>query len=273
MPTATAARNAAEHRERYSRHGMTLIEVILAMGIFAIVILWTLSTLMSAITTNRILTANVTANATILQQQEELQEIASSDIKSPAAAIIRHYASLAEIITIPPPDEDDEDEENNAPPDYGDNGILVGPNGQSVPKLHWDEDDRGLVYTFAIPGPADSIADDAPFNRGFGEMLIYLNEEKVPVNWSDLGDKDGVSAGAGTGYDINGDQTIKNALSADAKSDLENGDFDAFDDSVEPHRLPVDITVRYFTDASHSRLYFDTTRRSVFIGMATAWQD
>ncbi len=249
-------RNIGHENERRAQQGMTLLEVTFAISIFIVAILCAMSALMSTITTNRLMTANATANAAILRQKEEIQEIAASDIDAPAAAIVKHYAELADIDSA-----------------SGANGIAVGSNGSSVARVRWDADNRGLVYTFEIPGPADSIADDAPFNRGFGEMLIYLNETGVPVDWNDLGESNAGSVGGGTGYDINGDDTIENHLTEGAKNDLANGNFESFNAAVGPVRLPIDISVRYFTDAAHSKLFYDTTRRSVFVGLSTAWQD
>ncbi len=235
---------------------MTLLEVMIAISIFIAAILCATSTLMSTITANRLMTANATANAAILSQKEAIQEIAASDLDAPAAAIVRRYAELAEIGST-----------------ADDNGIAVGPNGAAVARLRWDAANRGLVFTFEIPGPAESVRDGAPFNRGFGEMLIYLDETGVPVNWNDLGSSGGGSIGAGNGYDINGDGVIANRLTPAAQTALANGDFASFNAAVEPLRLPIDITIQYFTDATHSELFYDTTRRSVFVGLNTAWME
>jgi hypothetical protein len=177
--------------------------------------------------------------------------------EAPAAEIVEYYATRA---TIGGSGSDDL--------------IPVGPNGANVQRLRWDGDNRGLVYTFEIPGPAEAISGDASFQRGYGELLLYLNEEAVPVDWSDLGDHAGdVPDGSESGYDINNDKTIANKLTASAKSALERGDFKGFKADVEPLRLPVDITVRYFNDPAHSEPLYDSTRRSVYIGLTTEFTE
>jgi prepilin-type N-terminal cleavage/methylation domain-containing protein len=208
-----------------SRQGMTLIEVLIAMGIFTTVILWTLSTLMSSITTNRILTANAAANAVILEWREEIQEANAATPDD----LVEYYALL-----------------NGG---WNDSEIAVGKNGTAVKQVRWDEQNRGLVYTFAIPGPSETVSGGGTFNRGYGEILIYLNEASAP-------------GAAGTGYDINGDKTIANVFDAGSSGT----DVDAVLAAVKPLRLPIDITVKYFTDASHETPYFETTRRTIFTG-------
>ena len=243
--------------------GFTLIEVIFAMGIFVTGLLWTLSTLMNAIETNRILTASITANAAILHKREEIQEIAqaSADVDGPAASVIKYYASLAVIGSSD-----------------GENGLPVGPNGSRIPVLRWSDaadGDRGLIHTFAIPGPAESVSTDTPFNRGYGEVIFYLNETAVPVDsdtnsfWTDLGDGASGYSGTAAGYDINGNGSIENNLTSGAKAALAGGNYETLINAVEPFRLPIDITVRYFATAEHRRNYVDTTRRTVITGLRT----
>ncbi len=83
-------RNSGRGNERRARQGMTLLEVMFAISIFIAAILCAVSALMNTIRANRLMTANATANAAILRQKEEIQEIAASGGDAPAAASVRH---------------------------------------------------------------------------------------------------------------------------------------------------------------------------------------
>lgn len=235
----------------------------MSLGVLVTTILWTFAAIMSSVAANNALAISITADAAILQKREEIQEIvkAASRGDGPALAIIRHFSTLATIGDA-----------------TGDNAISVGPAGELVAKVRWDEGGdgaRGLVYTFAVPAPAESLNANTPYTQGYGEVIIYLNESAVPVDretnalWSDLGKYAADTSKDGIGYDIDGNGKIENNLSNTAKNALERKDVREFKQTVEPYRVPIDITVRYFRKTMNSQTHFETTRRMIVTGLGT----
>lgn len=253
-----------------SNKGMTLIEVVISISIFTIAILATMSAVFSAMATNRILTANVAADSAILAQKEEVF-VAASGSKTFSSSGERPKAALAWFLTDPQTGKVNLDMIGKTD---GGHGIPVGPNREALPKLRLLEN-VGLVYTFDIPGLSGVDVKGEPYDKGYGEMTIYLNENAVPegegiaIHWDDLGDNAGKTAQAveASGkYAIYGDDQTRNRMSGLSVAKLR--DLFNHPDEYAIVSLPIDITIRYFTEPSQERLYYDTTRRVVVTGLS-----
>ncbi len=255
--------------------GMTLIEVIMAMAIFTMAVVWTVSSLMSAIAANRITTARITANGAILDKREEVQMVArglygnASTANLPDAVIKFYGDTLAN---------------NNS-------GSVVGPNGklwkaveaarQNLPRKPGDAGTGavvGILHWFAVPGPSESVTDsDDPntvYQRGYGQMVVYLDEESVPTGgpedkfWADLGNN--AKEGEGEtepGFDMNGDGEISRG-GVRVNGAVLNPDAIIRDPvAAKVKNLPIDITIRYYRDPALTREYYETTRRVMITGI------
>lgn len=259
-----------------TQNGMTLVEVVLAMAIFSITVLWTLSTLMGVVAANRITTSGISANATIRAMAEEVQSVAVDWLElnqgkfgvygDRAAAVLHYYAT-----------------------EYGSldaNGFKT-EREDRVTNVTFDSGNARLVVRFSIPEPGASPYSTEStkskeavlpkpakaWDRGYGEMVLYLHEEDVPTNhdstilWEDLGSqggdrtRSGANVASRSGFDINGDGVIKD-FAVDA-GDLKTA---AGISKLGVVSLPIDINVYYFRDRIGGRLMYDATRRLVITG-------
>ncbi len=254
---------------------MTLIEVIMAMSIFTMAVVWTVSSLMNAIAANRITTANITANGAILGKREEVQMVARGMYGNAASAslpdaVIKYYGDILAKDT---------------------KGSVVGPDGnlwrkvepalRNLPRKPGDPgsgDVVGILHWFAVPGPSDSVdqADNpaSVYQRGYGQMVIYLDEEAVPPGgadpefWKDLGNAGPPPAGGvEPGFDLNSDGEISKG-GVRVNGTVRKPE-DIIRDPVEAKikNLPIDIIIRYYRDPDLKREYFETTRRLMIAGI------
>ncbi|MCC8166789.1 MAG: hypothetical protein LIQ31_11710, partial [Planctomycetes bacterium] len=179
---------------RRGRAGMTLLELILAFSIATMAIIWTISSLFNAIAANRIMTANIAANAAILKQREEVMIIAHDGGKAArtdlVANVLEYYDELlAEGETL-----------------------KIGPDDKEVDRVTFD--DRGFVVTFPIPKPGEAVDEDNLYTMGVGEMVIYLDEPAVPGTegisdfYVDLPAASQPDVARKDGYDLNGDGKV-----------------------------------------------------------------
>ncbi len=244
---------------------MTLLEMVFAFAIATMAIIWTISGLFSAIAANRIMTANIAANAAILQQREEVMIIAHDGGKATKADLVANVLEYYDEMLA-----------------LGDK-LDIGPYGTQVPRIKIDEDNRGLVYTFPIPRPGEAVDENNLYNMGYGEMVIYLREGAVPGNdtiatlYEDLPYNTKTGVTHTDGYDLNGDGTVADftftqggRLRKILRTPPQAGTVDNGTGGMWIQSLPIDINIIYFTGEDHNRLYFTNTRRIMITGVSGA---
>lgn len=167
---------------------MTLIEVVLSMGLFAVIALASLYTTLSVKTTNEIMATAIVANNSLREQTEEVQFRAvehayDSRCGSLSKGLVYYYGtqlgekakavdSVAKIM------------------DYAD---------ADLPVSFYNKDDKTLLVRFpvhSLPDPRDTGSR----REGVGLMTIYLDPSSMPehmrkadeiVYWKHLGDSEG----------------------------------------------------------------------------------
>lgn len=244
--------------------GFTLLEVMLAMGIFSIVMVAFLQILMGVHRTNAAMMASMTANSVIRSQADEAVGVAVENVdkvmKTVDNKVVGSYArSLVHF--------------------YGtqiDGTLPIGPNGESIDRLELENGNRELVYRFAVPEPGSYsryVADTQtwsggaepgdliPYTRGFGEMRIYLDETAIPVQ-GDMPTGEGIGNGTIVWDTRNntgdaGDGETTNAFTGLAS--LANP-------PTNYSRAFADITVFYFDDPGHTQALSVNTRRILITG-------
>lgn len=245
------------------RFGMTLIEVMLAISIFAASLVWAMQAIFGAVATNRVLMAGITANSSLRAQIEELYGVAMDNVErfgDFAQGVIFYYGTQVA------------DPNSSATADT----LPIGPNGTRISRISLDSSGI-LTYRFVIPEPGemkralvdtnhDGLALEQgeliPYRRGIGEMVLYLDESLMPADptnpgsssvsplWQTLGDNN--SSGDNMRVTpVNGPFT---------KGDLRNPD------SLGFPRVFADIRVTYFSDDRHTKEIFTDTRRVLING-------
>ncbi len=246
---------------RRGRAGMTLLEMVFALSIATMAIVWTISSLFNAIAANRIMTANIAANAAILQQREEVMIVAHDGGQAARTDLVANVLEYYDELLA----------ESNT--------VNLGPDGAAVRQVEIDPE-RGLVYRFPIPKPGEAVDPDNPYAMGYGEMVMYLRETAVPGSegleefYEDLPYSPKTPVAANPGYDLNGDGRVRDFTFAQGgrlRKILRTPpgiDFvDSGTGSMWIQSLPVDINVYYYADAGHRRDYFETTRRILITGV------
>lgn len=249
---------------RRASGGFTLIEVVFAVGIFAVVMAAFLQVLMGAHRANTAVAASMTANSAIRAQADEAMAVAAElaatgfDGNS-ARAFVSHYGSLPESDTLP-----------------------IGPNGTSVRRIEIDGD--FMIYRFAVPQPGafgrvisseqlgvpGGDGDIIPGN-GVGEMRIYLNESKMPPLDIDGDESSGLPLTNDQGeyvvWETEGDRPGDGADGLlSLTSDLFDGAADVRNPPEELCRVFADITVSYYDDPAHTMVLAINQRRIVVVG-------
>ncbi len=253
--------------------GFTLIEMMIAMAVVTVVITGFLYVLMSAHAANTSLAASMTANAVLRAQEEEAVAAAAAGASTlgAARALVVYYGTIAPLGST----EDDE-------------SLPIGPNGDRVPMVRLENSNNELVYRFAVPEPGDFHRktknaaggyDRVFYDRGIGEMRIYLNESAIPpkrvvqgsfapsgavttnaagntISWTQLGENPGATD----------DGELR-----DAAEDVFTGTVDADALKNPPEELTrvfADITVTYYADPAHTRRLSLNERRVLVTGSA-----
>ena len=234
---------------RRGNRGMTLLEVVLALGILMVVLTTVLLLFMDVVRMNRTVAMQVTAGQSISGQLEELRSVAIDNATGHdgimARALVAYYADT-----------------------FSGENIAIGPNGTSIPRVELDAAGGRLIYRFWVANPGESrrfvAAGDRTFNPskvGIGEMSVYIKETAMPPSsgsgaiWEDM------AAGGTTvssGFDINGDGTIADWA---PPANLNTVKGDGFLKNIQ--QVPVDITITYFSDAKHQAQIYSVTRRMV----------
>lgn len=244
--------------------GFTIIEMMIAIAVVVTVLLGFLYVLMSAHNANTVLSASMTANAVLRAQEERALAAAALNADlfdgSYARAFVATYG------TLPPLGSASTTLQEQLP---------IGANGTNMALVAFQNGNRELVYRFAVPEPGDFYRKDQATNdpiyydRGFGEMRIYLDESTIPdLNrvegsfgqpaanqpaWTQLGDNPGDAANDGT---------LNNLFVGGAnEAALRNP-------PAGLTRVFADLTVRYFSDPTHTRPITVNERRILVTGSA-----
>lgn len=246
-----------------SRRGMTLIEVMVAITIFATSLLWAIQAIFGAVATNRALMASMTGNSVIRGQIEELYGVAMDNVEKFgdfAQAAIFYYGS--EIAT----------------PNSGASGdvLAIGPSGSNVSRITLTSNGI-LTYRFVVPAPGESMralstamhdvgttlnaGQMVPYRRGIGEMVFYLNESLMPGDATDPSSSGSSPLWTPLGLNTSADNNRITPVSGPfTTGDLRNPDDKGFT------RVFVDVTVTYFSDDTQQREIFTNTRRVLLNG-------
>lgn len=261
--------NSAVNKARVKYSGFTLIEVMLAMGIVAIVMAAFLQILMSVHRSNTAIAASITANSAIRSLADEALAVATENAHrfdgNFARAFVNHYGASLPALDLP-----------------------IGPNGSNVPRIRREfiNNRLALTYTFAVPEPgsfsryvstqpwSNGAADGQliPYQYGIGQMVIYLNESGMPAGNLDGSLSSEAPAVNGGGQPVMwitegarngepGDGILQNAPGV-----VISGTADLVNPPQGLNRIFADITVTYFEDAAHTRTLAVNERRILIIG-------
>lgn len=242
--------------------GFTLLEVMLAMGIFSIVMVAFLQILMGVHRTNAALTASMTANSVIRSQADEALGAAvenAAAFGNYARSLVNFYGTQIAAV--------------NSTADA--DSLPIGPNGAKVSRVTLENSGNELVYRFAVPEPgfysrylADTqtwsdgadAGDLVLYTRGVGEMRIYLDESVMPRQ-GNLTSREELE-----GYII----WETKSKDGDAGDGELTNEFTGVASLANPPesftRAFADITVIYYDDPAQTRTVSINTRRILVIG-------
>ena len=217
------------------RHGMTLIEIILSLGILTVVITSSIGFLMQNIRMNRQLSMQVVGLQAVNDMIGEIEDLADSAPKDKTFAytIVDYFNQK-----------------------IGEN-IDIGPNRTLLARAEKVPAEGCLLYRFWIMTPgapmySESDSRFSPNRRAVGEMRIYLNEALLngavlsSYPWTDLSSAP-VTIEKGMDLDLNGIKT-DNLLNnyADVK------------------QLAISFNVNFYGDDTHKDEIF-SYRRDILI--------
>ena len=255
----------------HEKSGFTLLEIMMAMGIFSIVILAFLQILMSVHRTNKALAASMTANSVIRTQADEALGAAAENAAAfgnYARSFVNYYGTQIAIVN------------SLAIEDT----LPIGPNGTRVPRVRFENGDRELIYTFAVPEPgfssryvattqtwSDGAApgDLIPYPYGIGELRVYLSESAMPNKQGDLTGRPPItnSQNVEVAWETRGnDGDTGDALFENEAGVVFNGEASLRNPPEGLNRIFADITVTYFEDPEHINPLSINTRRLLVIG-------
>ena len=244
----------------------------MAMSVFCIVMVAFLQILMSVHKTNKALTAAMTANSVIRTQADEALAAAMENaaaFSNYARSFVNYYGT--QIATVNSTANED--------------SLPIGPNGTRISRVRLENNNRELVYTFAVPEPGFSsryvattqtwsngaaAGDLIPYPYGIGEMRVYLYEDDMPVQGELTSRPYTVSSNsqnAKVAWETRGN-------SGDTEDAILQNEADVVFTGVASLRNPpenlkrifADITVTYFEDTTHTRPLSINTRRLLVIG-------
>lgn len=244
--------HGTESATRRGQRGMTLIEVVLSLALLAALLTSTMMLLLGVVRQNRVIAMEITAGKAINEQLEELRSAGNDNAVANngfmSQGVVAYYADSFKSETI-----------------------AVGPNQTPLPRVELDTAGGRLVYRFWVSPPGESrrfvSSDNRNFNPsplGLGEMSIYLQETSVhPIAgaaaiWEDIGGGETLA----DGFDMNQDGKITAWTTAPASL----GEVASSRYLDEFRQVPVDITVTYFSDASHRAQTYSVTRRAIVAG-------
>lgn len=276
-----AAGSTRAHKTRRARAGLTLIELVLATGLLTVVLLYTMLALMSLVRLNRLTALEITATNAMRSQIEEVMTVARDnvgrdDITNQARAVIHYYGTefRNEKIALGPLSDYDYG--------FGDDVEEKDKDYINIDRVVLAGDGNKLTYYFGVPGPGDAsrISNDGELegqvmsSRGVGTMVIYLDEQSVPpaeevdsnwaFMWKDLGvEKERIQKG----FDMNRDGHIDNKrIDGTTREKITQAllnDAEDFDEEVDIVQVPIDITITYFTNETHTGQELSLTRRII----------
>ncbi len=202
-----------------SRSGMTLLEVVIAIGLFSIMICAMLSLQSSTLETERLSTLQLNGTVALRSQMEETLVSAYDNMRNYSSIAQGLVSYLSEMSRQP--------------------GIGTLANVELV--------DSAIVYTFPVPEPGGALDAGASnlFRNAVGTLTIFLNETNVPgdfINWSTLYDN-GSSQANGLSFDMNGDMRADHNY-----SNLFSGGELAISQS-DLNSIPVQGEIRYYKSA------------------------
>ncbi len=237
-----------------NRCGFTLIEMMIAIAVVATVVIGLLYVIMRAHSTNTVLSAAMTANAAIRAQAEEAFGVATRNATlnagaselggSYARAFVAYYGSL---VTAD-----------------GSATLPIGPDSHEPKRAELDDDGDILTYRFVVPEPGDFNRKDETkpiyYNRGIGEMHIYLKESTIPNIQGIFATETPISNA--TAWETMSDaNTDRGELSTDS---IDSADLKKPPETLE--RVFADIVVTYYADPERTRQIFVNGRRILVTG-------
>ncbi|MDR1613363.1 MAG: prepilin-type N-terminal cleavage/methylation domain-containing protein [Planctomycetota bacterium] len=225
---------------RRGRAGMTLIEMMIALSILAVMTLVSLSALAAFIQRDRQIGMEVATARAIDEMVSEIDYIADAAPagEMPAHYIVRYF------------------QQGLFPTALGAN-LNAGPNRTAKPRVEWDAANSRYIYRFWVPafGEARLPETDPGFlanHYATGEIYLYLDERMINADlvprfaWADLS---GAPIGVSNVVDLDANGVYTNSFSPGNYADLK--------------QLVVGIQVRYFVDEGHQREMFEDSRTVV----------
>lgn len=254
---------------------MTLLEVMLAIGMFTTALIWSMTGIYSSIAANRAVSRELSGNLAINTQVEEVQAVINEASRAAASSnsgdllsqhgakaqtLVKYYGTkLAKVGST-----------------AGDDGLAIGANGAVLPRVEIDNTLGALVYRFPVAAPGESARVDVQssssagklnmYDKGLGEMRIYLDETKIPtrkiqdlVSWGGIGGSPVEQA------------TLVFDLDGDGKIAAHNGGVFTEYDLANPDKIGaglkeavIDVLVRYYNNAAHTQ-EISTVERRMFV--------
>lgn len=250
-----------------NNRGMTLLEVVFACGLFALLMTFAIRIMASDIQVNRLTAMQIAANNSVRAQIEEIMTVSRDNIGHDAAGDLAKAAVYY----------------------YGNNfknqKLRIGPGKTELDRVLIEGGDK-LVYHFAVPEPGGAgraaldMAAEAqkgerlPSARAVGRMVVYLSELAVEhacfdgdgwnVMWKDIGKGNPDVASLDKGFDLNRDGKIDNTkLDGTPRGAVTWAALENPRANLDVLQLPVDVSVIFYTDASHTREVYRLLRRVV----------
>ena len=253
--------------KRRERLGLTLIEVTLASGLFALVMVLSMQILAGDMRVNRLTAMQIAANNAIRAQIGELMTVSRDNLANDVAGDLAKAALYY----------------------YGNNfkgeKIRIGPGGTEIDRVSI-EDGNKLVYLFGIPEPGDAARNVVtygggsakgelqPSEKAVGRMVLYLSELDVMpassvedgwnVMWKDIGTGSPDVAEMASGFDLNRDGVVDNRTrDGNVRGSVTWQDLADPKARLDIVQFPVDIEVTFFTNGKHETRAFSQSRRVI----------
>lgn len=260
-----------------SSRGFTLVETMIAVTILALVLM-AVSTLMAFLVSANVTTSSVVASTNSIRARGEEVMAAARDqfvevgSAGNAKAALNYYGAKFKDQKIrfgdaTRPEYDRSSLETRSGvgqvlvhrfgvPEIGeDSRVLSGPESSGAPP--------------SVTGQGTAVGDQKMSDRAVGEMVFYLEEEKVPPPpgagyvWKDVrSDEFRVDEG----FDLNRDGYIDefNSLTGEPRQPVTEADLQN-PGNLDIRQIPVDVTVTYYATPSLDKPLFTTTRRLIVL--------
>ena len=249
MARSIVAHRRNMRRARRASGGFSLVEVILALGIMTMAIVTTLMAVYGSHRKSQQTAMEITARNAIRGQIEEVLSVGAQygpEFGEVAQGVLYYYCTDSVASSS------------------------VAPNPALQTKT--SQDGYKLIVRFPIPESASSVRRVSQTSdtkalmqnaKAEGVMTIYLDETEVgpdalsPNLWADLGQGTGNAA---SGFDMDGNGKIE------APAYVQSGLMALLRTKPQEtgvSRLPIDLRVSYYNNASHERELFSVRRRIV----------